>query len=321
MALWRPAERANALYDVTVAVRGGSKLVRRVGFRTVALITHRQSATHNATGDWTMRVAINGAPVFLRGGSWVPSSFYEAQVNDANLVAAVESAAAAGFNALRIWGGGVYQYESFYDACDRLGIVLWHDMMLSSPGRNQPSLDPPDMTEEATYQARRLSSHASVVVWDACNECAFMPDFFRASQSALQALVREDLSRIVWPASPSLGWVSGVDPATSLPLYWNVKLVPQPWRCKGGLIASLSLSLFVLHNALAAPLLVITMGPTCMAAASPISTTPLATPLALRPRRHQRLARPALLAWASMAASCPSLVPPSCPRRGPWTRF
>lgn len=80
----------------------------------------------------------------------------------------VASAAEAHFNGLRMWGGGTFLPDGFYDACDEAGLLVYHDMTFAQ-GNHGPSGSP---TEEAEirHQVRRLSAHPSIAVWDGCNE-------------------------------------------------------------------------------------------------------------------------------------------------------
>ncbi len=135
-------------------------------------------------------------------------------------------------------------------ACCTVGIVCSHarprpDMMLTSWGMQAP-LPPPavgerfnkfwwfqflltqwageqSLLDEVTHQVRRLSPHPSIILYTSCNECGTSAMY----DQVLTRVVHEDISRIVWPASPSDGWTTGVDPATGLPTAFNVPLVPN----------------------------------------------------------------------------------------------
>jgi len=82
----------------------------------------------------------------------------------------VQSAAEGGFNTFRLWGGGIFQYDAWYDACDEFGIMIYHDLMFAQ-GNHAPSATP-TQSAEILYQVRRLAEHPSIAVWDGCNECA-----------------------------------------------------------------------------------------------------------------------------------------------------
>jgi hypothetical protein len=118
-------------------------------------------------------------------------------------------------NMLRVWGGGMYQDDVFYDECDRLGVMLYHDMMFSERlyPHNQAFVD--NVFTEVTEQVNRLRHHPSIVLWDANNEDDNDPAFFY--DVVLTAVANADDSRPLWPASPSSGFATGVDTATGRP--------------------------------------------------------------------------------------------------------
>lgn len=230
--LWYPGSpRGTNLASVSVCSKDLSSCYEtRVGFRSVEMVTAQPgSPDGNGSGNFTVRLSVNGQPILTRGANWIPSTLFEGRVRGDDLREAVRSAADAGMNVLRVWGGGVYMYEDFYEACDEYGIIIYHDMMITSSGMQNP-IPPPSsyhlqtLLDEVTYQVRRLSPHPSIAIWDSCNECGVMPVF----EQVFPRIVHEDISRIVWPASPSSGWASGVSTRTGRPLVFDGPLVPVP---------------------------------------------------------------------------------------------
>ena len=224
--LWWPAQTPGAqpLYNLTVSFteEGGAaitkEVVRRVGFRVFTLVTGNDTdpttlAGRNGQDGFTMRFKVNGADIWARGASVVPMEELEGRATDVAHQRLVQSAAEGGFNTLRVWGGGIYQHDSFYDACDELGVLVYHDMMYPAALYNLPAVTP---TQEAElrHQVRRLSAHPSVALWTACNECSGAGLY---ESFVMTTVVEEDPSRPPWPASPSKGWASGVDALWSLP--------------------------------------------------------------------------------------------------------
>ena len=135
--LWWPAGMGEqAMYNVTIAVStaGGTPAVatRQVGFRSIALVTindtdaalRKSSGDHNGSGGSTMFLRINGAALFSRGGNKVPMEELEGRLSGSAHSRLVRSAAEAGFNMLRVWGGGIYEPDAFYDACDEFGVLV-----------------------------------------------------------------------------------------------------------------------------------------------------------------------------------------------------
>ncbi|MGO4276931.1 glycoside hydrolase family 2 protein, partial [Paenibacillus sp. TAF58] len=74
---------------------------------------------------------INGVSVFSKGGNWIPADSIYARVTDAKYEALLSEAKEANFNMLRVWGGGIYERDIFYDKCDEYGILIWHDFMFA----------------------------------------------------------------------------------------------------------------------------------------------------------------------------------------------
>lgn len=145
VSLWWPAGCGDqGLYNVTLTFTpdgsaNGPTLssVRRIGFRSFYLVTGNDTdpaslAGVDGSGDFTVRYKVNGADVWSRGASLVPMEALEGRADDAATRRLVLSAAEAGMNTLRVWGGGIYPPESFFDACDEAGIMVLHDMMYAA---------------------------------------------------------------------------------------------------------------------------------------------------------------------------------------------
>lgn len=139
--LWWPAQTpgAQTRYAVNVSFAPSGSAAppvsdsRLVGFRHFALVTANDSnpaaiAGVDGSGGFTMRFRVNGASIWSRGANMVPMEELEGRVTDAAHRRLVQSAVDGGFNTLRLWGGGVFQYDAWYDACDELGVLVYHDM-------------------------------------------------------------------------------------------------------------------------------------------------------------------------------------------------
>jgi len=221
------------LYDVVASFTPASsssstksvETARRIGFRHFAIVTGDDSDptyVRNATGaDGTssmgMLFRVNGAAVFSRGANMIPMEELEGRMRGDAHQRLVQSAVDANFNTFRVWGGGIYYPDAFYDACDALGVMLYHDMMFAQQGHSPKRTKTQE--QEFRHQVRRLSHHPSIVVWDGCNECVVSNNGDTAiyENFVLATVADEDKSRSVWPACPAAGWASGVDRLTSRP--------------------------------------------------------------------------------------------------------
>ncbi|KAF1483818.1 Beta-mannosidase, partial [Pygoscelis antarcticus] len=135
-------------------------------FRTVELV---QESIPGSPG-LSFYFRINGRPIFIKGSNWIPADSFQDRVTYDILWLLLKSAADANMNALRVWGGGVYEQDEFYDICDELGIMIWQDFMFAC------ALYPTDQNylesvrAEVSHQVRRLKSHPSIILWSGNNE-------------------------------------------------------------------------------------------------------------------------------------------------------
>ena len=122
----------------------------------------------------------------------------------------VQSAVEAHMNTLRVWGGGIWEPDAFFDACDELGLLLYTDMQFtwgSIGGTAQEAA-------ELDYQLKRNSHHPSIAMWDGCNECGGKGLY---ESFVMPKVASVDRSRPIWPSCPAFGWSSGVDRLSSRP--------------------------------------------------------------------------------------------------------
>ena len=113
---------------------------------------------------------INGIPVFCKGSNYVPADAFLPRISREKTEFLVRSAAQANMNMLRVWGGGTYESDDFYEMCDRYGIMVWQDFVFACnmyPGSAQIYAD---IRAEAEDNVRRLRNHPSLVLWCGNNE-------------------------------------------------------------------------------------------------------------------------------------------------------
>ena len=161
--LWWPVGMGEQpLYEVTVDVLTGrtchEHISRRIGLRDFRMETGKKGAAR--------RFFLNGQPIFLKGASWMPADLYVARLSRVEYARLVKAAAVANMNCLRVWGGGVYECEAFYDLCDEYGICVWQDMMMDGTRADEPDRAALDaFGREAAGAVQRMRHHSSVVLW------------------------------------------------------------------------------------------------------------------------------------------------------------
>jgi len=217
------------LYDFSgqlATARAGDRRDVRTGLRT---LKHVQKPDAGGTSFY---VELNGAPVFMKGANYIPNDSFLPRVTHAVYEHVVRSAADTHMNMLRVWGGGIYENDEFYDLCDENGILIWQDFMFACvmyPG-DQAFLD--NIRAEAADNVRRLRHHPCIALWVGNNEidtawqndvpeggwkwkekyteaqraemwAAYQAIFYRILP---EAVAEHDPQRFYWPSSPLAAW-------------------------------------------------------------------------------------------------------------------
>ena len=113
---------------------------------------------------------VNGIPTFIKGVNYIPQDVFLPRVKEADYDRILSSAVDANMNMIRVWGGGIYEEDIFYELCDKYGLLVWQDFMFACamyPG-NKDFLN--SVKEEAIYNVKRIRSHPSLALWCGNNE-------------------------------------------------------------------------------------------------------------------------------------------------------
>ncbi|MFD3654626.1 glycoside hydrolase family 2 protein [Streptomyces sp. NPDC058620] len=168
--LWWPrgyGEQPLYALDVTLLDDTGGDLDswhRRVGFRTVEL---DRSADEHGTG---CTFVVNGVRVFARGVNWIPDDVLPSRVTPERYRNRLTRAAEANIDLVRIWGGGIYEDDAFYDVCDELGLMVWQDFLFACAAYPEEQPLRGEVEAEARDNVVRLMPHPSLVLWNGNNE-------------------------------------------------------------------------------------------------------------------------------------------------------
>ncbi|MGW6929262.1 glycoside hydrolase family 2 protein [Lentzea sp. NPDC054927] len=167
--LWWPAGHGDQpLYDLDVVLRSGSATVdgakRRIGFRTITVDT-----TPDEIGT-PFTIAVNSTPLFVKGANWIPDDHFLTRITRERLARRVGQAVGAHINLLRVWGGGIYESDDFYDVCDERGVLVWQDFPLACAAYPEEEPVRAELEAEARENVVRLMSHASLALWNGGNE-------------------------------------------------------------------------------------------------------------------------------------------------------
>ena len=165
---WWPNGMGNQkLYDIRIKISNENYSIdssKSIGFRTIELITENDSIGNN------FFFKVNGIPTFMKGVNYIPQDVFLPRVKDSDYEKLLSAAVDANMNMIRVWGGGVYEDDIFYELCDKYGLLVWQDFMFACamyPG-NDSFLR--SVEEEAIYNVKRIRNHPSLALWCGNNE-------------------------------------------------------------------------------------------------------------------------------------------------------
>jgi len=172
--LWWPAGHGEQpLYPIEVTLYEGNREDRsnpldtwsgRVAFRTVEVDRDRDEHGTSFT------FVVNGKRVFVRGANWIPDDHLLTRITRERLERRIDQARGANLNLLRVWGGGIYESDDFYDVCDEKGVMVWQDILLACAAYPEESPHWAEFEAELRENAARLAPHPSLVLWNGGNE-------------------------------------------------------------------------------------------------------------------------------------------------------
>ena len=250
--LWWPnGMGAQEFHEVVLDVRG-RKLPKRIALRKIEMVNEADAGHERDGKTLSCYFRVNGHPVFAKGANWIPCDAFDNRQTPERYRDLLSSAAAANINMIRLWGGGQYEKDVFYDLCDELGLMVWHDFMFACA--NYPGgvfLD--NVREEVVHQVKRLRDHACIALWCGDNECRAT---WRGSWPCVKAdtnhyhgvymerigmlrslVASHDPARTFWPGSPCNGpdddMTGDCVPSRGDIHYWGVWHGGQPFRSFG----------------------------------------------------------------------------------------
>ncbi len=200
------------LYKLTLLAtdkNGGQvdEVYRDVGIRTIELKLE-------INGKPSFKFYVNDKPVYMKGVNWIPADSFLPRITAEKYETLLSLAKDAHINMVRVWGGGIYEMDIFYDTCDKLGIMVWQDFMFACA--SYPEYEPfiENVKTEVIFQVSRLINHPSLAIWCGNNENEWiwvskynskvqdMPGYRIFHEIIPGLLEKADPSRPYWPSSP-----------------------------------------------------------------------------------------------------------------------
>lgn len=249
--LWWPNEMGEQpLYDFEIVLKGNDKILDSkkitTGIKTVQLVQEPDEK------GFSFYFKVNGVPMYAKGANYVPEEMLETWINPDNTRKLLCMAQEAHFNMLRVWGGGIYPSDDFFNCCDSLGILVWEDFMYAGTMYPYDEAFLENAKIEALEQVKRLASHPSLALWCGGNEIsegyynwgwqqslgwseeddqAIKAGYDRLFETILPMVVDTyDGTRPYWPSSPSKGWGRPESLTQGDVHYWGVWWGEQPYE-------------------------------------------------------------------------------------------
>ena len=224
------------LYTVTVRLMDGAEAAdetsRRIGLRTVTM-----NRTPDEWGE-SFAAEVNGRTFFSMGADYIPEDCILSRMNEGRTRKLLEDCVEANFNVIRVWGGGFYPFDFFYDLCDEFGLLVWQDCMFACANYRITPEFVKSIQTEIRQNVRRLRHHPSLGLWCGNNEMEQFAavkvyegdditaaDYLIQNEYIIPEIIREeDPDAFYWPSSPSSGgkFVVPSDPNRGDIHYWAV---------------------------------------------------------------------------------------------------
>jgi beta-mannosidase len=220
----------------------------KIGLRTIELVQDKD------TFGTSFYFKLNGKPVFMKGANYIPQDSFIPKQTPSSYYELVQNARKANINMLRVWGGGVYADDEFYNACDANGILVWQDFMFACamyPGDEQFV---ENIKHEVIDNVNRLQNHPSIALWCGNNEIDegwhnwgwqkqfkysqadstkiwndYKKVFHEVIPETLDSLLSNE-KNLYWPSSPSIGWGKKESLTQGDSHYWGVWWGKEPFE-------------------------------------------------------------------------------------------
>jgi beta-mannosidase len=191
--LWYPnGYGRQPLYSVLIKLiwKGGCVDTKtyKIGLRKIELVQEPDEWGRSFT------FIVNGIPIFAKGSNWIPADSFPTRLSDDFMEHLIKSAADSHQNMLRVWGGGLYEEERFYDLCDKYGILVWQDFIFSCsiyPLDEEEFLE--NVKQEVFENVRRIRHRASLALWCGNNEMEWGWEAWGWSKPEIDAGLRDQL--------------------------------------------------------------------------------------------------------------------------------
>jgi beta-mannosidase len=242
---WQPNGWGKAMtYVLKFSLKKDAQIIDKkdetIGLRTIELIQEKDEKGKS------FYFKVNGNPVYAKGTNWITSDSFTPRMTKEKYQKLIKDCKDANMNMIRVWGGGIYEDDEFYKACDENGILVWQDFMFAGSFYPSDEVFLNNVKEEVRDQVNRLQNHPSIALWCGNNEIdeaivnwGYQKQFKYSKEDSLQVwkdykkvfhevipnALKENLTsekNIYWPTSPSIGWGHKESLTEGDSHYWGV---------------------------------------------------------------------------------------------------
>ncbi len=202
------------LYEVEVIIRNENKIVdvlkRKIGLRKIELVREKDKIGES------FYFRINEKDIFVKGANYIPEDHIIPLINKERTKKLLSDCIKANFNTIRIWGGGYYQPDYFYELCDEMGLLIWHDFMFACSQYPPEREFVDEVGKEVEYNVERLKFHPSIILWCGNNEVEeawvywgipqnkiLKKTYLKIFEKIIPEILKKSDDRPYWPSSPS----------------------------------------------------------------------------------------------------------------------
>ncbi|WP_300672089.1 glycoside hydrolase family 2 protein [Soonwooa sp.] len=249
--LWQPnGVGKQEMYDFKISVINKGKIIdsktERIGLRTIELVQEKDDKGKS------FYFKVNGKPLYIKGSNWIPADSFLPRITKEKYHQLIADAKEANMNMIRVWGGGIYEDDEFYKACDENGILVWQDFAFAGSFYPSDESFQENVKNEVKSQVKRLQNHPSLALWCGNNEVneaivnwGYQKQFNYSKADSLQVwkdyktifhdvipktLQEVSPNAIYWPSSPSIGWGHKESLTEGDSHYWGVWWGEQPFE-------------------------------------------------------------------------------------------
>lgn len=238
------------LYSISVKTKDNKGFSKKsnvsIGIRTIEVVQEKDEYGKS------FYFKLNGVKVFAKGSNYIPANYFSSGTDTVSYSRIIRDAVKSNMNMLRVWGGGIYEVDEFYNLCDKNGILVWQDFMFACAMYPGDKAFVANVKQEAIDNVKRLRNHPSIAIWCGNNEISegwhnwgWQKQYKYSKEDSLkiwsdyqnlfhkvlpEVITKYDSVRYYWPSSPEIGWGKKESLLQGDCHYWGIWWGNEPFK-------------------------------------------------------------------------------------------